>query len=338
MSWRLAKRGHDVIVYAPIKKTTKSPWRDVKWLHFKRADFKLKGTWIIYRVPEILAKLSKIDQKIWFLWQDWDYPTLTPKLSKRADKHITLCKSHGKYILRKYPYIRLDQLWLSSNGIKLDLIEETEKKKIIRNPKRIMYASSPDRGLLTGLRVFKKAREYIPDLEFYAFYGFNNLDKLLKGFPNSTLAKNKVEIMKLIDLPGVHFEGRINQPQLMEEWFKSGIYLYITNFFETSHISGMEAQACGAVPVFSPVYAQKENIKNGIGVMGDATDDLTIARAAVEVVRLALDTKLQDQFRVEMMPWARERFDWEVFVSQWEFEARNMRDSFEGSYDFPEQL
>lgn len=338
MSWRLAEIGHHVTVYAPIPKGTKSPWRGVEWKHFKKADFTEQGLWILYRVPEDLDKFKyKRGQTIWLLWQDWDYPTLTEKRSNKVDKHITLCKAHGRYMAERYPFLK-DKLWLSSNGVKLQEIEQAETKKLDRNPFRVMYASSPDRGLKAALQIIRKAREYEPRIEFHAYYGFNNLNKLIKGQPNSPLAKDKAEIMELLKQDNVYFHGRINQVSLMKEWFKSGIYLYITNFFETSHISGMEAQACGAVPIFSPVFAQAENIKHGTAVTGDTREALTIAKAAGELVKMVSLPEQQELIRQEMMPWARERFDWGVFTLQWECEANNVRKAFENEYSFPVQL
>lgn len=344
MSWRLARRGHKVTIYAPIKRTTKPQWRETTWLHFKKATFKEDGIWILYRCPEILDKFKNHTNKqiVWLLWQDWDYPTLTKERSQYADHHITLCKSHGKYILDKYPYITKNQLWLSSNGIKVDLIEEIEKENIKRNPYRIMYASSPDRGLKAALLILRKAREYVPELELHAYYGFNNIDKITKGkmvHKNHFLMKAKKELLTLTkQTKNAHFHGRISQPELYREWFKSGIYLYITDFFETSNIASQEAQAMGAVPVFSPIFAQGENIKHGIGVEGHSNEPLVIAKAAAEVVRLALMPELQEVIRKEMIPWARERFNWDNFVVQWEFEAANVRDQFEKAFLFPEQL
>lgn len=348
MSWRLAREGHDVTVYAPIKKTTKPVWRGVKYKRYEKATFKEDGVWILYRCPEMIDKfsISRSNQEVWHLWQDWDYPQMTKERIKGA-KHITLCKAHGRYMIERYPGIKP---WISSNGIKLDLIEEIENehkvviknnkgvkvKANVRNPYRVMYASSPDRGLKSALQVIKKAREYEPKIEFHAFYGFNNLNKLIKGQPNSKMAKDKDEIMELLKQEGVFFHGRINQKQLMREWFKSSVYLYITNFFETSHISGMEAQACGAIPVFSPVFAQAENIRYGVAVEGKAEDSLTIARAAGELVKLVSLQEEQAKIRPEMMSWARERFDWNVFVKQWILEAQGKRKEFE--YDFPAQM
>lgn len=339
MSWRLARQGHDVTVYAPIKKSTKAMWRNVLWLRYEKATFKERGVWILYRCPEVVDEFTKKHrgQQLWLLWQDWDYPTLTKERIAKVDKEITLCKSHGRYMLDRYPTVG-KSLWLSSNGIKLDLIEEIEEEGVERNPYRVMYASSPDRGLKAALQVIKKAREYIPEIEFHAFYGFNNLDKLIKGQPNSAMAKDKDEILELLKQDNVYFHGRINQKQLMREWFKSNVYLYITNFFETSHISGMEAQACGAIPIFSPIYAQAENIRYGMAVEGDAKEQLTIARAAGELIKLMQLPEQQQAIREPMMAWARDRFDWEQFVDQWTKEARGERKVYEAYHDFPAQL
>lgn len=339
MSWRLAERGHDVTVYAPIKKTTKAEWRGVKWLRYEKATFKENGIWILYRCPDVLDKftLKHPGKTVWLLWQDWDYPTLTKQRSDKADHHITLCHAHGQYMLDRYSFISKKQLWLSSNGVKIDLINSIKPQK--RDHYRVMYASSPDRGLKSALQVIQKAREYEPKINFHAFYGFNNLNKLIKGAPNSGMAKDKAEIMELLKQDNVFFYGRINQKKLMEEWFKSGAYLYITNFFETSHISGMEAQACGAIPIFSPIYAQAENIKHGLAVEGDAKDPLTIAKAAGDLLKLVLSPpQEQDAIRGEMIPWARDRFDWQRFVDQWVLEANDKRKEFERLWSFPTQL
>lgn len=324
MSSRLALRNHNVTVYAPIPKETKPRWKNTTWKYYKEADFSQKGTWILYRCPEIIDKFPQIgerkDQVLYLVSQDWGYPNFTSKRIKNLNYFITLSNAHTKYIVEKHKQLKPDQIFISSNGIKVELLKEIEKKKIKRNPLRIMHASSPDRGLKQAILIFKKAKEFIPELELHAFYGFDNLDKLITTLPNSNpIVKNTAEIKELLKTTeGITFHGRIPQPELYREWFKSGIYLYITDFFETSNIASMEAQSMGAVPVFSPVFAQGENIQHGIGIEGKSDDPLTLSRAAAEVVRLAQHPELQEVIRKQMMPWARQEFTWEKFVDQWE--------------------
>lgn len=338
MAWRLAKRGHEVITYAPIPKDSPNEWRNTKWYRIEKADFKQEGIWILYRCPHIVNKFppisKRINQKLWLLMQDWDYDW-TNKEIKNTDLIITLCKSHGRDVVSKHPLIKkYNNLWLTSNGVKIDLVEKIEKERIKRNPKKIVHTSSPDRGLRYCLRSFKKAREYVPDLEFHAYYGFNNLSKMTKADPNGWLADIQRETEELMKMSGFTFHGRITQEELYREWFSAGIWIYETDFNETSCISSMEAQCMGAIPIYSPKYALGENVGHGVAIEGDASDPLTQSRFGAELMKMALMPDLQEKIRVEMMSWARKRFDWEQMVQQWIAKAEGRQ------YDkeFPVQL
>ena len=320
MAWRLAARGHDVTAYSPTPPKTPSEWRGVKWLNFRRADFSQPGLWIIYRNPPTIDKFipKRKDQEVWLVGQDVHYPNWNDERIERLDKYIPLSQAHADYTISVQPKLK-DKISISSNGIKKELIEQIEKENITRNPLRIMHASSPDRGMKQAILAFRKAREFVPKLELHLFYGFDRIKMIVKQNPHSWFGSNYKELKRLIrETKGVYSHGRLPQAELIREWFKSGIYFYVTDFFETSNISSMEAQACGAVPVFSPIFAQGENIKHGVGVFGESNDPLTISRAAAEIARLALQPQLQEQIRPEMMAWARERFNWERWVDQWE--------------------
>lgn len=339
MAWRLANRGHNVVTYAPIPDDCPGEWRGTKWYPLEEATFQEPGIWILYRCPPIVEKFdhSRKDQQIWFIMQDWDYPDWTDEIIKNTDRIITLCQWHGKDTIRNHPLIR-HNMWLTSNGVKADLAAKIDEEKIKRNPKKIMYASSPDRGLKNLLISFKRAREYDPELELHAFYGYNNLNKLIEGNDKHPLAKQKRETEALMDQPNVFFHGRVSQEELYRQWQSSGIWVYQTSFLETSCITSMEAQSNGAIPIFSPVGALAENVKWGIPIVGNPEDSLTYARFAAEIIRVTRNEDFWNQVRPNMMEWARKRFDWEVFVDQWIAEAEDRRSDFEQKYEFPKQL
>lgn len=322
MSWRLAARGHEVITYAPIPKDCPGKWRGTTWKPIEKANFKLEGIWILYRCPPAIDKFMNYNrkQKLWFMMQDWDYPDWTPKRIKRLDKVMTLCKAHGRDVVRRHPLVKT-KLWLTSNGVKLDLIESIESRfKIKRNPKKIIFASSPDRGLKYVLESFQRAREYVSDLELHAFYGFNNLNKLIKNNPH--FGQIKEDTLALCKQKNVFFRGRISQVELYKEWLSAGMWVYQTNFSETSCITSMEAQAMGAYPIVNPIYALQENVLYGTGIEGDAYNDpLVKAKFAAEIVRIASFPEITVAIRDKMMEEARARFSWENFVDQWEMEA-----------------
>ena len=82
----------------------------------------------------------------------------------------------------------------------------------------------------------------------------------------------------------------------------------------------MEAQALGAIPIVSPVAALDENVHFGEAIRGDAEDPSIGAEFAQAIVRWAHPGR-QEGVRRQMTMYARKKYDWERFVSQWEEEA-----------------
>jgi len=321
MAWRLARRGHEVISYSPVSWKGTKTWRNVTWKPLENVDWNEDGIWLLYRCPEAIEKfkVKSKNRKLWFISQDEFYPTWKPEYAKKLDKFFALCYRHMQNIIKHHPELS-DVIDITSNGIQIDVIREIEKTEIKRNPKRIMYASSPDRGLLYVLKTFKRAKEIVSDLELHVFYGFNNINKLIKMSPVfKSYAENKDAINELLKQPDVYWHGRIGQRDLMNEWRKTGIWLYQTNFTETSCITCMEAQALGAIPITNPLWALEENIMDGIFIDGDAYNDpLTKSKYVAEIIRLASNPGLQDTIRPMMMKKARYKFNWERVVDQWE--------------------
>lgn len=323
MAWRLARRGHEVITYAPIPDDCPGEWRGTTWKPIEEVDWTLDGVWILYRRPKELDRFEEDHpgKVLWLMNQDWYYPDLTEERAKKLDKMMVLCHWHERFVLEMHPYLE-GKLFVTSNGLKPELIEEVEKESIERNPYRIMFASSPDRGLANVIRAFIVAREYEPRLELHAFYGFDNLRKLTK---NRALQAEADECMRLMmQTDGVYFHGRITQDQLYREWMRTGLWVYRTNFRETSCITCMEAQALGAIPIVSPVAALDENVHFGEAIHGDADDNLVGAKFAQAIVYWAHPGRQQAERR-HMMLFARKRFDWENHVTSWIQEANAER-------------
>jgi glycosyltransferase involved in cell wall biosynthesis len=324
MASRLAQRGHNVTSYAPVSWTGTRINRDAKWTSYENATFKEEGLWIIYRVPEVLDNFDinhkEKGQEIWLVAQDVFYDTLTEERGAKIDKYICLCPDHKTFIEFKFPFMK-DKIFISSNGINIDLIEAiTNNNKIERNPHRLIYSSSPDRGLEQLIPIFKKAKEFIPDLELHVFYGFDNIDKVIQRMP--WVQNMKDSIMNGVNsTDGIFWHGRIGQIELLIEWLKSGIWVYPVNFTETSCISCMEAQACGVIPIASPVWALRTNIQHGILIEGDIKDKLTINKFVGEVIRVCNSEELRERILHkdgDMVEQAKVRFNWERYTDQWE--------------------
>ena len=90
-AWRLAKRGHEVEVYAPIPDDCVPEWRGSHWSSPEKADFTRPGTWILSRCPAELDKFQEehSGQKLWLVSQDTDYP------GEWTEPHAPRIRRHG---------------------------------------------------------------------------------------------------------------------------------------------------------------------------------------------------------------------------------------------------
>jgi len=336
MCRRLAEHGHDVTSYAPIPLDVDhgpAP-AGVPWFHCASIDIteevaKGPAVWVVYRDPEFAMSIPEEAGPVWLICQDVDYfrnqrgGFIKRPFTERLTRLVGLCETHGIYLRQRHPNIT-DRVSISSNGIKRAIVEEVLANPPERNPKRLMFASSPDRGLLPLLSIFERAREVVSDLELHIYYGLNNMDIAAdRAGEKHPIAKNVQQvrdaIQAAVEKGGVTWHGRTPQRELAYEWAKAGIWCHPTIFTETSCITSMDAQALGAIPISCPTWAIGENVRYGVFVDGDpAMCPLTRARFALELIRMALDPVRQETIRGEMMQYALNRFDWENFVEQWQ--------------------
>lgn len=338
MCRRLSEAGHKVTSYAPIPdgpdrikdislgySTYKHGPGGVEWAHSDDADFNELGTWVIYRQPDIVDKIPAGGNKIWLICQDIQYPDLTPERAARFDRIVALCQAHADHLRMLLPDELKSRVCVSSNGIKWDENFPYGKGAANRNPRRLMYASSPDRGLEHLLVIFERLKELIPDAELHVFYGFDNIDKVIargQAAGDSRvqwIKHNKDRMLKKMDDLGVKWYGRMGQTRLAIEWLKSALWVHPSFFRETSCITCMDAQALGAIPITTPIWAIGENVKHGVFIEGNPERDSTVrAQYVLETYRLMLDTERQERIRSKMMPMARQMFNWQNFVKQWQ--------------------
>jgi len=350
MAQRLAKLGHEVFSFAPTGRRPIQWERDndefpvavehdrfgVNWFDFSvlaeyaatRKSFAgffetEPDVWIIYRAPELIDFIPK-GAICWLICQDVDYTRkgqeLTEERIEKLTRLVGLCKTHQEYFKARYPKARVS---LSSNGIKRAIIEQILKDPPERNPHRLMYASSPDRGMEFLLQMFPRIREMVPDAELHIYYGFDNIEKVVAHMgKNSRVGLNTARLQGLLEQPGVSYHGRTGQPELLREWFKAGIWAHPSNFTETSCITCMDAQACGAIPVTSPVWAIAENVQHGVFIEGNVKNPVVQARYVHQIFSLMVQPELQAEIRQDMMPWALETFNWDIFAQQWQGWAR----------------
>ncbi len=186
-----------------------------------------------------------------------------------------------------------------------------------RQPRRFIYASSPDRGLDTLLYLFPFIRLNIPDAELHVFYGFDNWDKSLAATPDPQQAASREAIRSAIEQPGVYYHGRVGQEQLAKEFLRSDVWFYPTRFWETYCITALEAQMAGVVCICSDLAALSTTVGNrGILLAGDAYTAEYRREAVQQLCALFSNEELKEHLSTAGRSWA-ESQTWEQRAREW---------------------
>lgn len=177
------------------------------------------------------------------------------------DKVLGVSAWHAGMLRQYYETQNVDFV---PNGVDLARFPSDAKKVF----GQLVYASSPDRGLLRLLELWPAILSREPGATLKVAYGWENIDKLI-GAGRRDLAAFKAKVTGLLDQPGVEWLGRLGQGDLARLYAESSVWAYPTSFLEVSCISAMEAMAGGAVPVTSAGGALGETIGDaGVLVSG----------------------------------------------------------------------
>ncbi|MHC5822990.1 MAG: glycosyltransferase, partial [Nostoc sp.] len=159
----------------------------------------------------------------------------------------------------------------------------------------------------------------VPDVELHIFYGWQVIDALINSpninrFPQ--LPNKKKQILQLFDQQNVYEHGRIGHGQLVEELFKSGIWVYPCHTAETFCISAWKAQAAGCVPVVTTYAGLDETVKSGVRIKGLAGDEQTNNVFIEAVIDLLKNPEKQESLRKEALS-LKDSFGWDKVAKQW---------------------
>ena len=294
MAEEFVRRGMRVMVYAEAEGT----WNGVHYRGYDKWNPQMPvWMFIAWRNPAVFDAPIQADLK--YLWlHDVDCgPALTKERAEKIDDVLVLSRWHRSHVLQKYPF--LEDATVIGNGIVPERFKGEDKVR----ESRILYSSSPDRGLEQALAYWPQIRKKT-GAEFHIFYGFNNF-ALMGGDP--TFRRN---IEMLAEQDGVVWRGRVPQDQLAKEMMRAKVLLYPGPhpFEETFCITALEAQAAGCVPVTRNNGALSETNKHGIVLPNDSKPSRWVA-----AVQEALNTSEHD--RSKMREWALGQ-TWEVVANR----------------------
>jgi glycosyltransferase involved in cell wall biosynthesis len=274
MAKHLNARGHHVRVYCHCEGRSGIFDDGVEYVPYDQFDPKddTEGCDVLVssRRPSTLVE-GTLGAKLKVLWMHDNHvgrPTMeTSRALLAADLVIGVSNWHRNLLLQTYTFLDPERVIASRNAIDVDLYEP-DVKNLPGKKQKLIYSSSPDRGLELAVELFKRVRAEVPDAELHVFYGTTTIDLMIEQFPESEftqkLREDRDRINSLMSgVDGIHVRGRVSQAQLAKEFMEAKVLFYPTNFEESSCITAMEAQAAGCTPVTTRLAALEETVHHG---------------------------------------------------------------------------
>jgi glycosyltransferase involved in cell wall biosynthesis len=270
---------------------------------------KQRSILISSRIPQIFNDIENCGIKVLYLHDINVGDALDERTIANIDKFVFVSEYQRNHYQMLYGEgITEENSVVVSNGIDVESIKSLEVTK--RDPYRMIWSSSPDRGLVTLLQMFPAIRAKYPKANLHIFYGWDNIDKVI-AMGNENLRGLKEQVMRLVQQPRVFWRGRVSQEQLHKEMLKSSAWLYPTTFLETNCITALECRACGVYPIVSQIGALQETVgKEGTMIPGSP------AYAEVEIKfinELVNYLELSDEVKAAWYSSQREKiekYDW----------------------------
>lgn len=243
----------------------------------------------------------------------WCHDLVTPsvEVSHHFDKILCLTEFHKNYVMAKQS-VPADKIIVTRNGLSPEKFAFERKPK---NPNKLVWMSSPDRGLVNCIPMLDIVKKTHPDIELHIFYGFDNLYKFGLG----ALADKLQEMIK--ERPWIKYHGFMEQSKMYQEMSDAAVWTHCANFIETFAITAIEQLALGVYPVTRRLGALQDTLREA-EMHNYATllnhDCVTTEEReayASEVCRV-LDNKLWENitFDIEKHSWATVAREWMKFM------------------------
>lgn len=305
MAKQMAKRGHKVSVYCNCD----APGIYDNVSYFDASQFNPKeecDLFISSRCVDLFYERPKAIKTV--LWchdlpVGWAYANLK-FVHSNIDLIMGVSEFHRNLIQTNFPMIPPEKIVATGNGVDLARF----KFDVPKNRKKLLYATTPFRGLDVLLSVWPRIHSAVPDAELYIFSGM-----AIYGMQEPQQHLDMYERAK--KLPGVHYSNSIRQDELAKECLSAGLYVYPSHFIETSCISVMENITAGTPVVSTNAGALPETVGDcGVLIDGDSQDPIYQQKFVDAVVKLLTNdseyNKLVDNCK-------KRDFSWDRIGAQW---------------------
>jgi glycosyltransferase involved in cell wall biosynthesis len=195
-----------------------------------------------------------------------DFSYCPQNMGNFADFWVFLSKRQLEHNLSLHttPKIPRENCFIGWNSTNLEFYTCS----VPRDPNKIVYCSSPDRGLHNLLEIFPKIRQKNPKATLNVFYEVERWIAWVKTWAEGNVLRKRGELIErqLTDLGkngenGVYLRGFISNRNMAQELCSAAILAYPcepVSFTEGFSIAIVDAAAAGCVPIISDVDALGE--------------------------------------------------------------------------------
>lgn len=238
---------------------------------------------------------------------------------KTFDKIVVLSHYHASLLPSNIPK---EKIFISTNGLVPDDFKGLESIK--REPHRIIYASSYNRGLEEMLTMWPEIKKEVSDAEIHIYYGWDIYDKLRSQGVDLRDGDFRQRMEGLFKQNGVFEHGRIGHGELLKEYSKASVFAYCCTYEgEINCIALSKALACGCVCVTNNRYVLEE--RN----LHFAVKDEEFKDTLIKVLKEKLKPQLIDKKAyIKQNSWSEVAKDWanNLFPSEIKTVVRNRID------------
>jgi len=238
------------------------------------------------------------------IWRDFEqsYPFI--------DRIFAISNWHKNDILRKYHFAEEKKFFVARNGV--DMNKFKDRNNIEKIPGRLIYSSTPYRGLEILAEVFPEIKKRVPHATLHAYSSFAVYGKEYE--------KRNDEYQWLYDklkrTDGVEWFESIPQKDLAIEQMKAELLAYPNIFAETSCVTVMECQAAGTPVVTSNYAALQETVPDNCGIKlnGNPHSKEYKEKFVDEVVSMLTDKEKWNKYHEECL---KIDVSWNTISSEW---------------------
>lgn len=232
----------------------------------------------------------------------WSHDLLTTGAddTSKYDVFLALSEFHREFVNDMHQIPR-EKVQLISNGINPDDFCSGVEK--VSN--KIIFSSSPDRGLERCIEIVKRLRDEFPDVTLHVFYGFDNLRKLGRGAE----ADRWESIIREHEF--VKYHGMVSKKELIRHFQEACVWLYPADFIETFCITALEAMAAHAYPVVRNMGALRNTLQYALEAGECEMLDVNASSEREHDIWAKVVSQVLREKRWEKMTAYPEMFSWE---------------------------